>query len=833
MIFGGGSGGAIGTGIVYSLYDNFSATADKIQGKWTKLDMITNNATARIQTSMNKMRSGFMAMIAGAVMLAPIIMGLGKSMDFNATMSEVYAKAQVTSIATQRKLADEAMRLGEATKFSAKQAAEGQVFLAQAGFKVNDIMSAMPGVLNLAAAGNLDLARSADIASNVLTAMGLQASEMTRVADALALGASSANVNVEMLGDTFAYAAASARGLGWSLEETTAMAGLLGNIGIQGSAAGTSIMNFNRFLSKLDDSKLAKLNMSMSDIQDSAGNMRSVPLVFAKILDSMKGMGNLQQQQVLGELFGPRGTRAIAGFQAAMNSGMDFTAFVEKLDNASGSAEAIANQMMDNLKGDLTILGSVWETTLIKVGNAVEPLLRPLVQGFSKFLALLGKIANHPIGKWIIRLTAAGGALAVALGLVVVVTNLANVAAGKAAIAFASMGKTQIAAAFASKGLVAGLRAVTKAAFSAVLSLAPILIIGMAIAGVVWVLRKAVKSFDEVLAGTAAPAQGFLGFLQKLGGIMRAVAEIWKSANNEGFTMSESLAAALDKLGILDTAIAIGTWIVRLKAFFKGIGEGVKAAWNFIKPVFKVIGQGIDWVRGLFDKFGWTMSKNVSPLNQWAEAGKILGIVIMATLVPAFISLAISVIAATYPILLIIGIIVGIIWLFKNWGKVVDWFKKIFGQAWDWIKEKALSFWDGIKNFGARIKDWGVNLVTKMKEGIKSAWQNFKDWLRGLIDGLLAPIKETLAFFGVGKGEGVESNLSVEGDVKNINAEFPTQLATANAQSNTAGYQPPLQPVTKETHSTKEVLKNVNLNMDGTDIRKQIDIGTQEDLERQ
>lgn len=885
MIFGGGSGGAIGTGIVYSLYDNFSTTADKISTKWTKLQGVTNKATAKIQGAMNKMRLGFTAMIAGAVLLAPVLMGVGKSMEFNATMSEVYAKAQVTNIAVQKQLANEAMRLGEATKFSAKQAAEGQVFLAQAGFKVVDIMSAMPGVLNLAAAGNLDLAKSADIASNILTAMGLKATEMTRVADVLALGASSANVSVEMMGDSFSYAAASAKGLGWSLEQTTAMVGMLGNIGIQGSVAGTAIMNFNRFLTKLTPAKMDKIGLSMSEIVDEAGNLKNVETVFATVLDKMKDMGNYAKSGVMAELFGPRGSRPFAAVEAAMKGGdmMDFSEFVENLNNAAGSAERIAKQMMDNLKGDLTILKSVWETTLIKIGDSTEDALRPMVQGLIKVISFFGTLINTPVGKWIVRLTAAVGGLALALGLVIVVTNLATLASGKAAIAFASMGKTQIAAAFTTKGLRGGIRelfvsltkveiktktfgknifrlkfhfknlyksiiktrfslrklstgfiSLTKKMFNAgrivgklMVQFLPMIAIG----AIFSIFTKAVTAFDDVLNGTTESAQGFLGFLQKFGGIMKAVTSIWKSANNEGFTMSEQLAAALDKLGILPMAIAIGTWIVRLKAFFRGIGDGIKSAWNVIKPIFKLIGAGIDWLSNIFSKFGSDMDKNISPLDTWAIYGKALGIIIMSILVPAFISMAISVIAATWPILIIIAAIVGVIALIKNWGAIMEWFGKIFGQVWDWIVKQFTRFMDWSNRIDEKFKNWGKNLIGKLKEGIKSAWQNFKDWLSSLVDGLLAPIKKTLAFFGFGDAE---SNINVEGAVGMSGEEMAgmTELAVANGESRAMTYNVP-PPTVLQNNQTTEVIKTVNIDMDGSQIRGQIDIGTNEDLERQ
>ena len=91
-------------------------------------------------------------------------------------------------------------------------------------------------------------------------------------------------------------------------------------------------------------------------------------------------MGNFQRTAILGELFGPRGQKTIAAFNAAIEQGFDFSAFTEKLNKSQGAADRIAKRMLDNLKGDLVIMGSVWETTLIRIGNAIEPFLRPLIK---------------------------------------------------------------------------------------------------------------------------------------------------------------------------------------------------------------------------------------------------------------------------------------------------------------------------------------------------------------------------------------------------------------------------------------------------------------------
>lgn len=840
-IFGGGStGGGLGIGIVYSLKDEFSNTADKISSKFNQMDGVTARASASIAKSLNNIKMGMAAMAVGAVMLAPLGAAVSKSMEFNAVISEVGAKANATG-KELKMLSDDALRLGEATKFSAKQAAEGQSFLAMAGFDVNSIMQAMPGMLNLAAAGNMELARTADIASNILTQFTLEASEMGRVSDIMANAATSSNTNIEQLGEAMKYLGPTAAAFGISIEESTASIMALSNAGLQGSigtrALGTSLANLARPTTQMSDA-MAELGLNFFNSQ---GKFVGINKMVGMLEKSFTGMTDKQRMYYMTTIFGAQSMQELNSLMTAqtkvMRDGEEVTlngaAALEELTkqnmNAAGTAERMAKQMMDNLKGDITILKSVFETALIKIGQTVEPVLRPIVQFLSKIVAGIGKLAQSKLGGFLIKLTAAVGALLVGFGGLVTVMNLAKFAAGKAAIAFQAMGKAQIAAAFASKGLAGGLKAVGRAAIKALIPLWPIILIGAAIAGVVWLIRKSLKSFDEVLQGTAAPAKGFLGFLQKLGGVLRGIGEIWKSANSEGFTMSVQLRDALDKLGILQLVINIGTWIVRVKEFFRGMGEGFKMVWTQImKPIFKALGQAWNWLLDLMEKIGLNVRKNTSDVSKWAKAGKIVAMVIMAILVPAFISLAISVIMATWPILLIIAVIAAVIWAIKNWAKIVEWFKMIWGKVWDWIKDKAMGFWDGIKNMGARIKNWGASIVQKLKEGIQSAWGNFKSWLAGLWEKLMAPIKGVLKFLGLGKAEG---EVNINENVRTAaEGQMDSPIGNAVAQVQAAAVEQNIPTIIDKSTQT-ETVKNINLNIDGRPLNAEIqEIETEENF---
>lgn len=222
----------------------------------------------------------------GGAYLATLQMGniIQELGDFESSLLRLRATLsaatdQMMSLQTQREL-------GATSAFNAKQTAKTQNYLAQAGFKVNEILSATPSVLQLAIAGNLDLAQAADIASNVLGGMNLSVSEFVRVNDVMAKTASSSNTNIQQLGEALSYAAPVASAAGLSLEETTAAIGKLSDAGIQSSRAGTAIIGLIRTLSKatpLAQEALANYGLSMEDVDVKSRGLAAVKKTLKRI----------------------------------------------------------------------------------------------------------------------------------------------------------------------------------------------------------------------------------------------------------------------------------------------------------------------------------------------------------------------------------------------------------------------------------------------------------------------------------------------------------------------------------------------------------------------
>lgn len=296
--------------------------------------------------------------------------------DFAKGMSTVEAVTQATGEEIA-KLNDQAKTLGRETQFSAKAASEGMEYLGRAGFTVNEVFGAMPGMLDLAASAAMDLGNAADITSNIMSAFQLEAEESTRVADVLAETAANANTDVEQLGNAMSYVAPMASVLGLSVEETSAAIGLLGNAGIQASKAGTSLrMAFVRMASETDETKKIMKDLNM-EFFNSQGEMKALDEIVRELERGLEGMTQKAKAATLTDLFGQRAGPAM---MALIGQGADeLQRFTEQLENADGAAERMAKTMLDNLGGSITMFKSSLEGAGIAIAEALTPALRAML----------------------------------------------------------------------------------------------------------------------------------------------------------------------------------------------------------------------------------------------------------------------------------------------------------------------------------------------------------------------------------------------------------------------------------------------------------------------
>ncbi|SDR07411.1 phage tail tape measure protein [Pseudovibrio sp. Tun.PSC04-5.I4] len=341
--------------------------------------------------------AGVGGMLAGRQLARPVTSAVVQFAGFEEQMDSVAAVTRIDQSSSQYKdLSNLARKLGATTSYSAIEAAQGMNFLAMAGMGPEAIQTAMADVLNLAKATKTDLAGTADISSNILSGFGLDPADMTRVADVLTATTTRANVDLTMLGESMKYAAPVAKQLGVSLEETAAMAGLLGNVGIQGSMAGTALRTiYTRLAAPAKRGKKALRELSV-ETRDAAGNLRSVPDVLLDIAKATQKMGSGKRAQIFKDIAGAEAGSAFAALLDAKGYAV-FETLLADLQDVNGEAKRVATQMGDNLMGDwLGFKSSVSEVALI-FGGALNPILRDTVQSMTRMARGMGEwLKEHP-----------------------------------------------------------------------------------------------------------------------------------------------------------------------------------------------------------------------------------------------------------------------------------------------------------------------------------------------------------------------------------------------------------------------------------------------------
>lgn len=373
------------------------------------------------------------------------------AVDFEDSIARVGAVANASE-ADMARLTDTARQLGRDTVFSASQAAEGMKYLAMAGFDANETIAAMPGMLDLAAAGNTDLGRTADIASDILSAFKLKAEDMGKVSDTLAKTFTTSNTSLEMLGDTMKYVGPVAATVGMSLQDTSAMAGMLGNVGIKASQAGTVMRaallrlaappkmakdalgelagvagpELDELYEQIGDTggaldALKELGMTT---RDQAGNLRPMVDILEELNLRTATMGSGEKAEAFKKIFGSEASAGMMALaeQAAVTVdkyGKKITnslgqptnalrAYMEKVNDYEGTGARIAKRMNETTGGALRRLKSAWEDVGISVGNLFLPAIQGVADGLSAVGNVIsGAVQRFPLLSRVIGITAA------------------------------------------------------------------------------------------------------------------------------------------------------------------------------------------------------------------------------------------------------------------------------------------------------------------------------------------------------------------------------------------------------------------------------------------
>lgn len=523
-----------------------------------EIERLTNLKTIdlKFRSNINEVKSSLSDLMKfGGVVTAGALVAarpIKIAMDFEQSMLNV--KSVINGITEDefKALNDEAKRLGATTSFSASEAAEGMKYLAMAGFNSNQIISSMPGLLDMARAGVIDLGKASDISSNILSAFGISANEMGRVADTLTMAFTTSNTTLESLGYTMKYVGPIAREAGMSLEEAAAMAGLLGNVGIQGEMAGTQLRAMvNRLTAPVGPAqeKLKELGIT---VKDSAGNLRPMIELLAEMDNKTANMGNADRLAAFKTIFGEE---AVSGLSELINQAGTggIAKYLDIVKNSAGKASQVASIQMSGLKGSLDELSSSLEGVAISFGE----LMIPAIKNISEILTgisggIYNLINNH--GFLIKSLVAVTGSVITFIGgykTSIVVMNLFGTVSK-----FAQMQALALGLATGKASIGVKLLAVAQTGLNTVMALNPIAraVGAFAVAGVI--VYKIVKNWDKIKEYFANfweyIKQKFFDALEAIKPVINFIGNAAGKLMLVTRTISESATWVGNKLGIID-----------------------------------------------------------------------------------------------------------------------------------------------------------------------------------------------------------------------------------------------------------------------------------------
>lgn len=692
-----------------SLVDMLSGPLDRIKRAMKGVDL----TTAGLGTRMGNLA---LAMAPAALAAGALLGVFGACVSVAAGFEDQMAKVGAVSRASSEEMAaleKAARELGATTQFTAVQVGQAEQYLAMAGFSAKENIAALPGVLNLAAATATDLGRAADISSDILSAFGMQAEEMTRVADTLALTCATANVNMELLGDTMKYVAPVARMAGLSLEETAAMAGLLGNVGIKGSQAGTTLkamLNKMAAPTKEAQELFQKLGVT---VKDSAGNLRSPVAVLGEMAEGLKTMGTAEQIAAMKMIVGEE---AIAGFSELIKQeGIGAIAeYARQLEAGGGSAAEMAARMNDTLAGSLRGMGSAWESLQITIGKLFLPVVRAVVDALTGLLRLLDKAAQSKVGAAVLKMAAA-----LATGVVAVTAFSAG------------MWAVSRAAPFVAKALLA---------------------IKTALLGLGWPVWALIAAVGLLYAAWKKDFGGIATTLSRWGRnislVVQGVAAVFGSLKNGVGEIRGELAEDIQAAGLVGVVTTVARVVHRIREFFAGIWDGL----NFDGAVVALT-PAILKVRDLFDSLGELIGRvfgtEVKSASSEARGlGEILGGVLswglelVATVITSVVrgmetlSVMLVGVAALFRGDFATATEAGrVIWdnfcaslmAFADLFRVGDWIRDAWAKATEWLSTIDLF------ESGARLLDTFKEGILSRVESLKQTFSDALSKLRNLL----------------------------------------------------------------------------------------------------
>ena len=693
--------------------------------------------------------------------------------DFEARMSEVKAISGATAKDFDN-LKKKAIEMGAKTKFSAGESADAFKYMAMAGWDAESMMSGIEGIMDLAAASGEDLATTSDIVTDALTAFGLKASDSAHFADVLAKASSKSNTNVGLMGETFKYVAPVAGALGYSVEDCATAIGIMANNGIKGSQAGTALRSMFTRLAKPTDQVAAAMKQYNISLVDANGNMKPLKTLLVEMRERFDGLSESEAAQLAATLAGQEG---MSGLLAIMNTSEgDFNSLAGEIDNASGSAQDMADIMMDNTAGAIEQLKGALESAGIIIGEKLTPYIQALAEKITELVEKFNSLSESEqdsIIKHALLAAAIGPILLIvgnvlkAIGSVITIIETikglgiveflggisapvwgAIAAVAALALAFADLWKN----CDEFKQTMTDIAEKIGAAWSSFCDefTEKINELGFNFEDVTDILQAVWKTFCDVVKplfegafdSLADVIQGalsiilsimdvfiglFTGDWEQLGdgilGILSALVEAITGVLENIFKILGGMVGALLRaLGLDEAADAVEGFFDTIGDFFGNIPEYLSEAGDAIGSFFtetipEFFDNAVETVTGFFEGIGETISGFIDDIISFftETIPDAFNTFISETIPNAIDSIVQWFEQLPYKIGYLIGQIAG---FFYNMGtSIIDWvtndLPEIIGNIVDWFKELPGKIWDWLCQVVDDIKQWGSDLIDK------------------------------------------------------------------------------------------------------------------------
>lgn len=683
--------------------------ADSASGGFTVFKGALSNLIATtVQNAISKMKE-----LVGEVVQV--------GMSFDTAMSKVQAISGATGDDLE-KLRDKAKEMGSTTKFTATESAEAFTYMAMAGWKTEDMLNGIDGVLNLAAASGSDLATTSDIVTDALTAMGYSAGDAGKLADVMAAASSNANTNVEMMGHTFQYAAPIVGALGYSMEDTAVAIGLMANAGIKADKAGTALRSILTRLSappKECADAMEKLGVSITDTD---GKMKPLNQIIEDLRGSFDGLSEAEQTQLAKNI---AGQEAMSGLLSIVNAApADYEKLTKAVENSSGAAQEMSDVMLDNAEGGLTLLKSNVEGVQVAIYEKFEPALRKGIEILNGLTNAVRFVVDHS-GEFTAALTAMVAGIAAYVGYTTAIKIMTQ--------GWQSLEIVQ--------------KAVTAAQWlmNTAMSANPI---GLVVAAIAALVAGFIVLWNK--------SEGFRNFWIGLWENIKKVAEPIITALSEWFTkawdkIKEIWAPVAEWFSSLFNSISetITPIIQSIGYAFSEAWELIKVVWDLVQPYFQDIWENIKTifsvvsdVLGGYFKVAWQAITLIWDIAKtyfstiWENIKAVFSVV--GTVLSGYFKVAWEGIKAVWNVVTgyfkaVWDTIAGIFSVVKNvlTGNWKDAWEGIKGIVNTW-KNYFSSVWENIKNVFKAVKDFFKNSFSAAWEAVKKVFSNWGSFFGNL-----------------------------------------------------------------------------------------------------